>query len=333
MRYRFLPILLLPLAVCAEDTPWSLSLDTLGDDQGSRSFYLSTAVQAGADTWLSGGYGEGRIRYDGAPDIDSKSAHLGLTQGFAQDWSWGLDFSWWDDTGGTYNRALELPVGWEGEHWRLELAPGLREVRLEAPDVQGDLRKRDYDDRTLGLRLTYSGWENWRLYLAAKQHSYDPKPAAGEEQLNRELDRLEDLAGLLALARTGNEALVRLILQRNGNTRLLQILDSGGLAGLQQVLLYQSRRVSSLSSVQALAQGLTDDLYVFEIAREFGLNEVSYEYARSRYAVDGLPSETHTLRWLTPVGDYWDLMLQAGVSQAEGFDRTSFFGVSFTRYF
>lgn len=327
-------LLLLPLTALADEaTPWSLTVDALGDSQGSQSLYFSAAVQAGEDLWLYGGWGEGEIQYDEAADIRTESQNLGFSHYATEHWGWGLTFDHWEDTGGIENRSLELAVNWRNADWRFELAPGVRDVTLQAPDARGDIASRDFDDRTLNLNFTYSGVEAWRFYLSGTQHSYDPEPTSGEARLNEELGRLENLAALRALVANGNEQVVRMILQRNGNTRLLQILNNQGLAGLNRLLAYQSNRIGTLSTVQALTQGLTDDQLVFAVTREFGLHELSYEYASSRYAVDGLPSETHTLRYLMPVGDSWDLMLQSGVTRTEGFDSTTFYGVSLTKYF
>lgn len=331
---RLLPLLLLTSGmVGADDHPWSLTIDTLADSADARSLYLSANVQLADGEWLYASTGAGRIDST-FETIDTDAITLGFTHDFSAQQSFGIYYDTWSDSTGLETRQLQLPWSFGNDRMRVGLTPGYRQhsstVLLGISDQP---HEQTFDDWQLGSSLTFTPGD-WRFYLSTTQHRFDPDPEPySNANLTDELRRLGGLAVVAHLLREGRYVLLQEYLEQRQLTGLQQVLASQGPQGLAALLRFQARRVDYLTSLQPLAQSLSDNQWTLEIARGFGLSELSLEHSEAEYVLDGLKSRTNTLRFLTPLGASWDLMLQAGQTRTEGYDPITFYGASFTRYF
>lgn len=331
---RLLPLLVLISGLAgAAEHPWSLTVDVLGDTADARSLYLSANVQLADSDWLYASAGAGRI--DSAFEtIDTHAVTLGFTHDFSTQQNLGVYYDTWSDSTGLETRQLQLPWSFGNDSVRAGLTPGYRQHSSEVLIGLSDQpREQTFDDWQLGASLTFTPGD-WRFYLSATQHRIDPDPAPfSSATLAEELQQLGELGFVVRLLREGQYALLQAYLTQNQLTGLAQVLANQGPQGLLALLRYQARRVDYLTNMQTLAQGLSDDQWTVEIAYAFGLSELSLEHSEATFVLDNVKSRTDTLRFLTPLGQKWDLLLQTGRTQSEGYDDISFYGMSFTRYF
>lgn len=331
---RALLLLLLGTGLAgAAEHPWSLTFDVLADSADAKNLYITANVQLAEGNWLYTSAGAGRIE-SVFETIDSHAITLGFTHDFSTQQNLGVYYDTWSDSTGLETRQLQLPWSFGNDSVRAGLTPGYRqhssEVLIGASDQP---REQTFDDWQLGASLTFTPGD-WRFYLSATQHRIDPDPAPfSSAALADELQRLGELSFVVRLLREGRYAQLQAYLNQNQLTGLQQMLANQGPQGLAALLRFQARRVDYLSNIQTLAQGLSDDQWTVEIARSFGLSELSLEHSEATFVLDGVKSRTDTLRFLTPLGQNWDLLLQTGRTQTEGYDDISFYGVSVTRYF
>lgn len=326
-------MLALPAAQAADES-WSLSVDALADSTGSYSSYVDYNAQAGDSAWISAGAGKGVINSD-FEDIDTATAALGITRDVGEHGGIGAYYDYWDDSGGMRSHQVQIPLRFGGETFSISITPGFRALEMEvvSPATQQPAQE-DFDDFNLGLSLTYSGIEHWRFYAGATQHNYSPGlDQFSNQNITAELRQLDNLLFIADLLRDGDLAQLQQILNDQQLISLQLFLATNGPQDFARLIGYQARRVDYLTAVQSLTQGLVDDVYIVEISRDFDLSTLSFEHYEGRLVLDNLKTRSETLRFITPLDEDWDLLLQAGVTDTETLEGTTFFGVSFMRYF
>lgn len=320
-------------AAGAAEHPWSLTIDTMADSADAKSLYLSANIKLSDTNWLylSGGAGAIESVFE---DIDTNSATLGFTHDIGLHGSVSAYYDYWSDSTGLRSHQLQMPFYFGNDTVRMGLTPGYRRLTTDVLDPQSGLpREETFKDLQLGASLSFTPGD-WRFYLSATQHKIEPDTDQySSSTIGEELQQLGQLRVVAHLLREQNYAALNFYLQQNNLNGLRQLLINQGVDSFIQLLQYQARQVNYLTTVQTLAQGLSDDQWTVEIARSFGLSELSLEHSESTFVLGNLKSKSNTLRFLTPMGDRWDLLLQYGVTQAEGYEDITYYGVSFTRYF
>lgn len=320
----------------AGEYPWSLSVEGLTDSNASTALHLTANVQLAAADWLRVGAGAGRSE----SDFETVTSHS-LDAGYHRDLDRlgerggiGLDVDYWSDDASFDSETIMLPVRFGNNSLHAELAPGYRKLVTAVIDpLDGQVREASFEDRRLRVAVTFAS-HAWRLRIGGSLHDIDPDPATYDDhEVAEELRRLGNPVRVARLLRDGEFARLRRLLDREQLASLRQLLDTQGPQGLAALLRFQSRRAQRYATFNALARNLSDDEWHVEVTHGFGLHELSLEHAEARFVLDDAESRTDTVRWLAPVGDRWDLLLQVGRTRTDGFEDFSFYSVAATRYF
>jgi len=280
---------------------WAVDASMGASEGGTWRSHLMVEKAVGQDSHVFTGLGQTRVDSD-ALALDTRSVSLGGGHRFQNELALGGWYERWGRSGDLTSDSLSGRLSWRPDPYRLSLVPGFRWITLHAgaPAAPGNGNGPGPPD-----------------------HVDAPPVRGGDdgEEVAEDFDLLSTSLGLRFRRNLGDDWRVRLSATWYDYDR-----DAAALAtrdGLENI---------SLSAL-TLAQGFSDHRYGLGVSWLLAdWRELSLDLGRDKSAVDGLASETLSLRYLTPIGRQWDLELELGAARTEGFDTSLFSGIVLSWY-
>lgn len=294
---------LLLLAGPAVTGDWVLDGELRVSEGGTWSSFLAADRRLGDGAYIFGEYGETRIDSEDL-ELDTRSVTLG--GGFAPTETLRLGgwYTRWGRSGDITSDSLGGRVSWRGEPFRLSLLPGFRATTLHA-----GAPARDEDDG------------NGPPGGTPGPGGPGTEPGDDGPEVAEDFDLLAASLGL----RGGLEW--REYWHLTGSATFYSYDEDPAFLGSREG--FEQLSTSGLT----LAQGFPEHRYGLGVRRELeGWREVGLNLSRDRSAVDGMVAETARLHFLTPLGDAWDLRIEAGRTRTGDFPAGSFAGLTLSWY-
>ncbi|MCP1727744.1 hypothetical protein J2T60_001744 [Natronospira proteinivora] len=280
---------------------WAVDTSLGISEGGTWRSHLLVERLLGESSHIYTGLGQTRVDSDDLA-LDTRSLSLGGGHRLNENVSLGSWYERWGRSGDISSDSLNGRLSWRPGPYRLSLVPGFRWVTLHAgapaagPNGQG-------------------GGPPDHVDLPPVREGSD-----GEE-LAEDFDLLSRSLGL----RFGREL---------GEDWRLRVSATWYDYDKDAATLATREGVENLSlSALTLAQGFSEHRYGLGVSWSFDeWRELGLDLGRDKSAVDGLYSDTLSLRYLTPVGRQWDMELELGAARTEGFGRSWFSGVHLSWY-
>src|SRR5579872_1488520 len=154
----------------------SVSVDSAHDHDAQLGGWIGLSDTTGM-TFLA--------EYTGSPagrlDLVTHTYSLGLDQDLGADGGFTLRYERWGKPDDIVSDAWYGSFRWQPGDWRLEVLPGWRKITLyksiHTTGSLAPLRTIDTSDRPLGVRLGFTGVEDWLFEVSTTRDNYTRNPA------------------------------------------------------------------------------------------------------------------------------------------------------------
>ena len=296
--------LLALLAAPASASDWVLDGELRVSEGGAWSSFLAADRRLDGGNYVFGEYGETRIDSEEL-DLDTRSLTLGGGLAPTDQLRLGAWYTRWGRSGDITSDSLGGRIAWQSNGWRLSLLPGLRATTLHAG---APAREEEENDNGPPGETPGPG---------------GPGTTPGED--GPEVAEDFDLVAASLGGRVGLEW--REDWHLTASATFLSYDEDPAFLGSREG--FEQLSTSGLT----LAQGFPEHRYGIGLRRDLeNWRELGFRLSRDRSAVDGMVAETASVHFLTPLGDFWDLRLEAGRTRTGDFPASSFAGVSLSWY-
>ena len=114
-------------------------------------------------------------------DLVTHTLGLGVDQQFTSSLGGGLFYQHWGKPGDIMSNSYYANLYWQNTAWQVTVLPGFRRITLNTrsnPFVSIKLPNNvEFDDRRLGLRIDYTGLDNWLFEASTTRHDYTRNPS------------------------------------------------------------------------------------------------------------------------------------------------------------
>lgn len=277
---------------------WVIDSELRVSEGGTWSSFLAgdRRVGEGGHVFVEGG----RTWVD-SEELNLNTRSLTLGGGFrpAEDYRLSGWYNHWGRSGDITSDSFTANLGWRGERLRVSVLPGSRFITLHggAPAGEGDN----------GLPISTPG------------NNSDDNGDDDEGEVSEDFDLMGVSGGLrLSWDLTSDWQLAA------SGTWISYDEDPSLLASREGADRFSENAIT-------LAQGFPEHRYSVELRRELGdWREIGLRLGRDRSAVDGIGATSASLRFLTPIGNSWDIEVETAVTRTGDFGSSLSAGVIFT---